>query len=182
MNIENTVKPRYINGNVGLAALAPQHLGLFFDWLNDPRIFQGMGDFDAYPFGIQDAEKYVLAHLKDTWLIVSKNKRTWIPTGYTGLFVRQRHRVGILRYAIGNSTHENRGIATSAVRLMINWAFYDLDLVSVHASVISSNVGSIRVLEKSGFNQIGKYQKARFESGQHYDEILFELLRKGTTI
>lgn len=65
---------------------------------------------------------------------------------------------------------------------MTNWAFDDLDLVSVHASVISSNVGSIRVLEKSGFNRIGKYQKARFESGQHYDEILFELLREGTTI
>lgn len=95
MNIENTVKPRHIDGNVGLAALAPQHSGLFFDWLNDPRIFRGMGDFDAYPFGIQDAEKYVLTHLKDTWLIVSKNKRTWIFTGYTGLFVRQRHRVGI---------------------------------------------------------------------------------------
>lgn len=65
---------------------------------------------------------------------------------------------------------------------MIKWAFNDLDLVSIHASVISSNVGSIRVLKKSGFIQVGKYQKARFESGQHYDEILFELLRKGMTI
>ncbi|MEK7157811.1 MAG: GNAT family protein [Patescibacteria group bacterium] len=104
------------------------------------------------------------------------------PVGYTGLFVRQRHRIGILRYAIGDSTHENKGIATKAVNLMTKWAFDDLDLVSIHASVISSNVGSIRVLKKSGFSQVGKYQKARFESGQHYDEILFELLRKGTTI
>lgn len=111
-----------------------------------------------------------------------KNKQVWIPVGYTGLFVRQRHRIGILRYAIGDSTHENKGIATKAVNLMTKWAFDDLDLVSIHASVISSNVGSIRVLKKSGFSQVGKYQKARFESGQHYDEILFELLRKGTTI
>lgn len=182
MNAENTVKPRHIDGNVGLAALAPRHSGLFFDWLNDPRIFRGMGDFDAHPFGIQDSEKYVLAHLKDTWLIVLKDERDWIPVGYAGLFVRQRHRVGILRYAIGNSAYENKGIATSAVRLMINWAFDDLDLVSIHASAISSNAGSVRVLEKSGFSQVGKYQKARFESGQHYDEILFELLRKGMTI
>ncbi|MEK7157810.1 MAG: hypothetical protein AAB688_01900 [Patescibacteria group bacterium] len=73
------IKPRCINGNVGLATLAPRYSNLFFDWLNDPRIFGGMGDFDAYPFGIQDAEKYVLAHLKDTWLIVSKNKQVWTP-------------------------------------------------------------------------------------------------------
>lgn len=176
------IKPRHTNGNVDLAALAPCHSSLIFDWLNDPRIFRGMGDFDAYPFGIQDAEKYVLAHLKDTWLIVSKNKQTWIPVGYTGLFVRQRHRIGILRYAIGDSMPENRGIATKAVNLMIKWAFDDLDLISIHASVVSSNIGSIRVLQKSGFIQAGKYQKARFESGQHYDEILFEFLREGMTI
>lgn len=88
MNNDVLIKPRHINGNVGLSALAQCHSNLFFDWLNDPRIFRGMGDFDAYPFGIQDSEKYVLAHLKDTWLIVSKNKRTWVPVGYTGLFVR----------------------------------------------------------------------------------------------
>lgn len=182
MKNNDLIKLRHVDGNVGLSALSPHHSKLFFDWLNDPRIFRGMGDFNAHPFGTQDAEKYVLAHLKDTWLIVLKNKRVWTPVGYTGLFVRQRHRVGILIYAIGNSTHENKGIATKSVNLIVRWAFDDLDLISIHASVISSNVGSIRVLEKSGFIQVGKYQKARFESVQHYDEILFELLRKGMTI
>lgn len=62
---------------------------------------------------------------------------------------------------------------------MIKWAFNDLDLVSIHASVISLNVGSIRVLSKTGFSHVGKYCRARFESGQHYDELLFELVRKG---
>jgi len=178
----NLVKPRHIDGCVGLSALAPYHSSLFFDWLNDPRIFKGMGDFDANPFGVQDSEKYVNAHLKDTWLIFFKKHSKWIPVGYTGLFVRQRHRVGILRYAIGNQSYEKMGIATKAVKLMIRWAFNDLDLVSIHASVVSSNAGSVRVLEKSGFIQIGKYSKARFELGQHHDELLFELVREGIMI
>ena len=174
----NLIRPRHIDNDVGLAALVICHSSLFFDWLNDPRIFHKMGDFDAYPFGIHDCEKYVIAHMKDTWLIVSKKTRNWIPVGYAGLFVRQRHRTGILRYAIGDPSSERKGIATKAVNLMTKWAFNDLDLVSVHASVASSNAGSIRVLEKSGFIQIGKYTKARFESGQHFDELLFELVEK----
>lgn len=99
---KNLIKPRHADDNVGLAALAPCHSSFFFDWLNDPRIFRGMGDFDSYPFGIQDSEKYVLFHLKDTWLIAVNNNQEWVPVGYAGLFVRQRHRIGILRYAIGN--------------------------------------------------------------------------------
>ena len=149
---DDLVRPRHIDGNVGLAALASSHSSLFFEWLNDPRIFRGMGDFDSYPFGIQDAEKYTTAHIKDTWLIVLKNQQDWIPVGYTGLFIRQRHRVGILRYALGNKEFEGKSITTTAVHLMIKWAFNDLDLMSVHASVVSSNISSIRVLQKSGFS------------------------------
>ena len=174
----NLVKPRHIDGCVGLSALAPYHSSLFFEWLNNPRIFKGMGDFDSNPFGFQDSEKYVNVHLKDTWLIVFKKQAKWIPVGYTGLFVRQRHRVGILRYAIGNQSYEKMWITTKAVNLMIKWAFNDLDLVCIHASVISLNNGSIRVLEKSGFSHVGKYQKARFESGKRYDELLFELVKE----
>ena len=70
----NLIRPRHIDNDVGLAALVICHSSLFFDWLNDPRIFHKMGDFDAYPFGIHDCEKYVIAHMKDTWLIVSKRR------------------------------------------------------------------------------------------------------------
>lgn len=174
----SVVKPRYTDGNIGLAALAPYHASLFFDWINDSRV-RKMRDFDAYPFGIQDAEKYVASHLKDKWLIVLKDdeNKCWIPVGYAGLSIRQRHRVGILGYAIGNKAYEGKGFATKAVGLIIQWAFDDLDLVAIHASTISSNTGSIRVLQKSGFVQVGKYNKARFESGQRYDELLFEFVR-----
>jgi [ribosomal protein S5]-alanine N-acetyltransferase len=66
---------------------------------------------------------------------------------------------GIFQNAyLGYSVAENwngRGLATEAVRVVMDFAFGDLGLHRVQAAVMPRNAGSIRVLEKNGFREEG---------------------------
>jgi ribosomal-protein-alanine N-acetyltransferase len=55
-----------------------------------------------------------------------------------------------LGYVLARS-HWNRGLGTSAARLVTRYAFATLGLAEIHAAPLPHNVASRRVLEKAGF-------------------------------
>lgn len=170
--------PRMFKETTGLAAFYLGCEEYFYTWFNDSRIYLHMGDLDQFPISLDDCKRYVESHKKDTFLIVAKVDDSWIPIGYAGIFIRSRHRVGILRYAIGNTSFLSCGHAFRAASLYLQWAFNESDLEVVTASVSSSNVGSQKLIKKLGFSLVGKYSKTRFENGVRCDEFLFEISKK----
>ncbi|MGN7378000.1 GNAT family N-acetyltransferase [Bacillus altitudinis] len=52
-----------------------------------------------------------------------------------------------------------KGYMTEAIHLIIDYAFYELYLHRIEAGVKPSNIGSIRVLEKTGFENEGLHRK-----------------------
>jgi RimJ/RimL family protein N-acetyltransferase len=70
----------------------------------------------------------------------------------------------------------NRGIATLAVRAMVEWAFTELDLIRIFAFVFESNTASARVLEKTGFTLEGTMRRAVFKRGRLMDQALYAIL------
>jgi RimJ/RimL family protein N-acetyltransferase len=52
--------------------------------------------------------------------------------------------------------YRNLGIATEAVKFMIEWAFQDKDLKIITAETPSQNESSQKVLHKNGFKQVGQ--------------------------
>jgi len=51
--------------------------------------------------------------------------------------------------------HNGKGYTTEAVKLLVGYAFNELKLHRIEAGVMPHNIGSIRVLEKSGFHKEG---------------------------
>lgn len=142
--------------------------------MNNPRIYIFMGDIDPFSFTQQDANQYTESHKKDTRLIVVNEKDNWIPVGYTGMFIRKRHRVGIFRIAIANEKYLKQGHASRATKLMIFWAFKECDLQTIHLSVSEKNKHAISLYKTVGFRECGKYFGSRYEFGQRVSEILME--------
>jgi RimJ/RimL family protein N-acetyltransferase len=64
-----------------------------------------------------------------------------------------------------------RGIATAALTEFVQ----ELGVRPLHAWVAASNVGSIRVLEKCGFVQVGSHAEYNDRFSQVVEELLFEL-------
>ncbi len=79
-------------------------------------------------------------------------------------------------YFIGEEYWGN-GIATQGVSLMCNYGFQNLDINRIIGSVMDFNIGSMRVLEKCGFEKEGVFKQAIFKLGEYHDDYRYGLLK-----
>ena len=70
-----------------------------------------------------------------------------------------------------------RGIATSAIGLVTNYAFSELGLSRVFAIPFTNNVGSCRALEKVGYEREGMMRRSALKDGQIRDQFLYAKVR-----
>jgi RimJ/RimL family protein N-acetyltransferase len=74
--------------------------------------------------------------------------------------------------------HQRRGIATAAVRLLVDKVFSETALRKLIAFVHDKNQPSRRVLEKLGFRQEGLLREHYVINGKPVDEILYSVLKR----
>lgn len=86
---------------------------------------------------------------------------------------RAHHNCAELGYRIAQS-ESGRGLASTAVALCLAEAFGPLDLWRVEATARPENAGSIRVLERSGFQRFGHSRRSVRLQGTWFDLLHFE--------
>lgn len=64
----------------------------------------------------------------------------------------------------------NKGILTTAVRLITEYGFQQLSFVRLFAGVFEYNPASMKVLEKNGYKKEGVFEKSIFKNGQLWNE------------
>lgn len=74
--------------------------------------------------------------------------------------------------------HWNRGIVTSALQRICEYAFEQLGLLRVFATPLDWNPASFRVLEKAGFKREGVMQSASIKDNKVVDMVLFAKLAR----
>jgi RimJ/RimL family protein N-acetyltransferase len=72
----------------------------------------------------------------------------------------------------------NKGIMSRAVKLAVDYAFAELDVVRIFTGIFDYNTASGRVLEKCGFRKEAVFEKAVFKNGNFYDEIRYAIIKK----
>ncbi|MFZ4058254.1 MAG: GNAT family N-acetyltransferase [Ferruginibacter sp.] len=70
-----------------------------------------------------------------------------------------------------------KGIATEAIRQMVEYTFYYFDIVRLYAEVFDHNKPSMRVLEKNGFYLEGVRRKAVLKNGVLMDDYIWVKIR-----
>ncbi len=70
-----------------------------------------------------------------------------------------------------------KGIATEAVKLIVDYGFKNLDINRIWAGVFAYNDGSKRVLEKNGFEMEAVLKKAVYKNEKYWDEHRLALVR-----
>ena len=69
-----------------------------------------------------------------------------------------------------------KGYTTEAISLAVRYAFDEAKLHRIEAGVMPWNIGSMRVLEKAGFNKEGIAQKSVKINGKWEDHQMFSML------
>lgn len=70
---------------------------------------------------------------------------------------------------------QGRGIASEALRAVCDYAFNQVGVKAVNAYVLADNIGSVRVLEKTGFVRTQVLEKAYEIDGVKYDDWAYRL-------
>jgi RimJ/RimL family protein N-acetyltransferase len=70
-----------------------------------------------------------------------------------------------------------QGIISRAIEEVVEYGFRTFDIVRIFARPFSTNLKSLRVLEKAGFSFEAKLKKALFKNGEFMDEIIYAKLK-----
>ena len=84
---------------------------------------------------------------------------------------------GEIGYGLSES-HHGKGIATAAVRLLVDKVFAETNLRRLVAYVHEENQASRRVLEKLGFQEEGLLREHYVIQGVPVNEVLYALLKR----
>ena len=90
--------------------------------------------------------------------------------------IQWTHRVGWLAIGIGSPSQRRKGYGTEAMRLVLRFAFHELNLHRLQLSVFSYNEPAIRLYEKLGFTREGAFREYLLRDGQRHDMVLYGLL------
>lgn len=82
-----------------------------------------------------------------------------------------------IEYWIGKK-HRNQGKAAEAIALILEYAFGKAGLRRVYAVVHQKNIGSVKVLEKSGFTREGTWRKASRRGNEWCDVYAYGMLKE----
>ena len=73
---------------------------------------------------------------------------------------------------------QGKGIASSALKMLFEFAFKTLNFHRLEAEVYSFNSKALHLMEKLGFKQEGILREAKYFNGQYHNIIRFGILKK----
>ncbi|KYH31670.1 putative ribosomal N-acetyltransferase YdaF [Clostridium tepidiprofundi DSM 19306] len=85
-------------------------------------------------------------------------------------------RSGFIGYSI-DKEHQGKGYMKEAVNIAINYAFNEMELHRIEASVLVDNIRSQRVLKACGFKELGINEKYLFINGKWQDHVTYYKLK-----
>jgi len=169
-----------------LSPLQDEHINHYMALSDDPELIDTMG---WKPFGPDEKERFnqfsqvlTLPNLEGEKAIVfsiiktSDNKAI----GYTSIKgiseTEARAEVGI---AIMEMQYRAQGFGTEALRLVVEYAFNELDLTLLGLTVFPSNQRAIRAYEKAGFQKTEVLENSwLLPDGEYADMWVMELSRE----
>lgn len=81
------------------------------------------------------------------------------------------------RISMNEVKYTSKGYGTEAIKLIIDYVFFDLKLNRLQLEVFSHNVRGIRAYEKVGFIKEGVLREALYYEGKYSDEIIMSIVR-----
>lgn len=165
---------------VRLRAIEREDLPMFVRWFNDPEVRRYTSQFA--PISLAEEELWFEALLKDenSFIYVIEATTADEATSVGTIILRKidwRNRSGEYGIAIGEKAYQERGLGTEATRVILRFAFEEVNLHRVYLTVLDFNERAIHVYEKLGFTHEGARRQAQFREGKYHDILVMSMLR-----
>jgi len=172
---------KLIGNSIYLELLSPDNGSEeYASWMNDPEIYQYL-ESKWRQITVEDLKEYIksINDGKNNFLFGIFDKATDKHIGNIKVGpIQHVHRYGDIGIIVGNKNYWGKGVATEAIKLIVQFAFEDLNLNKVTAGMYDINRGSLKAFEKNGFRQVGIWKNHVFFKGEYIDQFIMEKLRE----
>ena len=148
----------------------------FRDFVNDPNVYEDLSQFRAYEYSDSHVDEYWQKQqsLDRSYLAIMLDEK---PIGEI-IFksIDRNARTCTLSIHLQNDNVKNQGYGTRAEILALDFAFRELNLISVYADAIHKNRRSQHVLEKAGFcytheDETFKYYRCEANKAERWQKV-----------
>ncbi|MBS1667574.1 MAG: GNAT family N-acetyltransferase [Bacteroidetes bacterium] len=166
--------------NIEIRAWEKTDIDLLAGLANNPYISSKLRDGFPFPYTKKDAEEWVgmiAVMVPPTQFAVIADGQL---VGAIGFIIKENvYRKNVeIGYWIGEPFW-NQGIASEAIRLLVDHIFLHFDIVRVYAEVFSNNPASMKALEKNGFHLEAIHHKSIIKNDKLLDDYCWVKLREG---
>ena len=160
-----------------LSPVSMNDIEQYTEWINDMSVSVTMGQLSQVL--TIEKEREILQKLSGDYIFAIIDKKTDNLIGNTGLhkidWVNRTAEYGLF---IGDKAYWNKGYGTEVNLLMLDYAFYVLNLSHVHLQVLAFNEWAIKSYEKAGYKTVGKLTEFWEIAGKRHDMVIMEVLAK----
>lgn len=173
--------PRLYGKRIMLREYRSDDLEPMRQWVNDADIVCHLSDIFLYPHPLQASEQFL-----DDMLEGSSDSRGFvIADPVTEAYIGQvnldridwKNRVGTIGIVIGDVHQLGKGYGTEALRLLVNFAFLEMNLNRLELEVYDFNERACRSYRSCGFQEEGRLREKQYKNGRYVDVIVMGLLR-----
>jgi RimJ/RimL family protein N-acetyltransferase len=165
---------------VRLAAAAEEDAAAFSRWSQDADYLRALDSDYARPLSVKDFTERLESERSDPNTVAFRLRTLEDDRliGFVALHnIEWNNQTALLAIGIGEAEYRGKGYGTDALRLVLNYAFHELNLFRVGLDVVGNNAQAIRAYERVGFSREGAVRGALLRDGQRHDFYRMGILR-----
>lgn len=154
-------------------------------WCADPDYLRMLGIKVAYPFTASQLKKQyekiekAMDETRDQFYFTIRLREDDRLVGFAHInWVEWNHGAGGVILGIGDPADRRKGYGSEALRLLLRFAFDELNLFRVTAGVPEYNLPALNMFQKAGFVEEVRRRKAIERDLQTWDLLLLGLLQE----
>ena len=154
--------------------------GEYPGWLNDDEVSRGNAH-NRFPYTRQAALEYIrrAGTTQDAVILAMILREGDVHVGNISLQrIEPVWRSAEFAILVGAKSCWGKGYGEEAGRLLLDHAFFTLNLHRVYCGTFSTNVGMQRLAEKLGMEEEGRRREAAFKEGLWLDVLEYGVLRQ----
>jgi len=168
------------SSRVKLRKMTKEDTELYHKWRNDVEVMHSTNpSLDVYPMEeTKDFVDHVIlgTHAGKSYIMVEKGKES--PIGIVSLInIDYKNRNAECIIDIGEKEYWGKGYGSEGLKLLLDYAFYEMNLHRVYLKVFSFNDKAISLYNKIGFIQEGSSRQSLFRDGTWYDIVHMGILQ-----
>jgi RimJ/RimL family protein N-acetyltransferase len=164
---------------IRLSPIRPKDSAKLFRWINDRELVVFNAGFHPVHASQHASWMRSVAGRPDLVVFAIRKRRGDALIGVCQLHtISAVHRSAELQIRIGDAASRGRGFGLEAVRLLVEFAFRDLNLHRVWLQVFRTNVRALKTYAAAGFAREGVMRQAAFIDGKYVDVVVMGIVNR----